>query len=324
MILVTGGSGFVGRHLVKALIGGTEAVRVLTRSASSVQGLSGAEIVIGDLADAASVARAVDGVRVVIHLAARVAGSDHGAADVFAMNVHATATLAAASREAGIEQFIHVSSGGVYGNGRTSTLHRETDRPQPGDAYERSKLAAEEVLVERLSHGRTSFTMLRSAGIYGHGRAATRAFFDEVRRRRYWIHGSPNVLVHPTHVTDVVQACRLVLDRAHDSPRVVNVAGERALPFQEYVALVAAALDVPVRQLVVPSRVGRPAARAAATGMRLVGAPVPATVDRMRSAWINRGLDISLAQRMLGFSPISLRDGLRQTVEAMRVDSRTA
>ncbi|CAN5920493.1 hypothetical protein BH11GEM2_BH11GEM2_39610 [soil metagenome] len=323
MILVTGGSGFVGRQLVKAL-GGTEAVRVLTRSASSVQGLSGADVVIGDLADAASVERAVDGVRVVIHLAAHVAESDHGASDAFAMNVHATATLASASRAAGVEQFIHMSSGGVYGNGRTSTPHRETDRPQPGNAYERSKLAAEEVLTEQLSHGRTTFTMLRSAGIYGHGRAATRAFFDEVRRRRYWIHGSPNVLVHPTHVSDVVQACRLALDHPHDSPMVVNIGGERAVPFQEYIALVAVTLDVSIRQWVMPSRVGAPAARAVASALRLIGAPVPAAVDRLSGPWINRALDISLARRVLEFRPIPLHDGLRQTVEAMRVDSRTA
>jgi nucleoside-diphosphate-sugar epimerase len=193
------------------------------------------------------------------------------------MNVHATATVASASRAAGVEQFIHMSSGGVYGNGRTSTPHRETDRPQPGNAYERSKLAAEEVLTEQLSHGRTTFTMLRSAGIYGHGRAATRAFFDEVRRRRYWVHGSPNVLVHPTHVTDVVQACRLVLDRPYDSPKVVNIGGERALPFQEYIALVAVTLDVSIRQWVMPSRVGAPAARAVASALRLIGSTARST-----------------------------------------------
>jgi nucleoside-diphosphate-sugar epimerase len=323
VILVTGGSGFVGRHLIKALCG-TEAVRVFTRSASSVAGIPDVDVAVGDLTDAAAVERAVDGVRAIIHLAARVAENDHGAADAYAMNVHATSTLASASRAAGVEQFIHLSSGGIYGNGRTSTPHRETDRTDPGNAYERSKLAAEEVLNEQLSHGRTTFTMLRSAGIYGHGRPATRAFFEEVRRRRYWIHGSPNVLVHPTHVADVVQACRLVLDRPHDSPAVVNIAGERAVRFQEYVALVAAALDVPVRQWVVPSRVGPPAARVAARAIRLVGAPVPAIVDRLGRRWVNRALDISLAEGALGFRPISLRDGLRETAEAMLLDPRSS
>ena len=318
MILVTGGRGFVGRHLVEALSGGTEAVRVLTRSVSLVVAREGVSFIEGDLMDTRSLERAVNGARAVIHLAARLASPPEPPAALYAFNVGSTAALAAAARAAGVEHFIHMSSGGVYGDGRQAESHRETDSPCPGNAYERSKLDAEGAVTERLRGSRVRCTILRPAGIYGAGRAATQAFFDEVRHRRMWLLGYPNVIVHPTHVSDVVQACVRTLDAGSDAPQLLNVAGERPLRFQELVTLAAEALGVRVRQLAIPGLLGRPLGRAIAGSFRLVGAPVPGTIDRAQRRWVNRGLDTSLARRLLGFAPVTLRDGLRETVEASR------
>jgi UDP-glucose 4-epimerase len=314
VILVTGGTGFVGRHLVDALAARGDQVRVLTRSERTPP-RTGVTMVVGDLADEPSLERAVRGARVVVHLAARLA---HGVGDERAwydFNVRTSATLATAAKRAGVQRFIHVSSGGVYGDGVSATPHAEADPPRPGNAYERSKLAAEQATVESLASSATSCAILRPAGIYGRGRPATMRFFDEVRRRRLWVHPTPNVIVHPTHVSDVVQACMRLLDRP-DVAGVLNIGGARALPFQELVALTAAALGVKARQLVVPAAVGRPLGRVASSLLAAARLPAPAALERAARPYVNRALDTTLARTRLGFVPIELGAGLRASLPA--------
>ncbi len=279
---------------------------------------TGVEIATGDLTDAASLARAVSGIHTIIHLAARLHSPVQSPDELHEFNVGSTAAMAMVARSSSVQRFVHVSSGGVYGDGRTLEPHRESDTPTPGNAYERSKLAAEGALRDRLAGSSVAWVILRPAGIYGAGRPATAAFFDRVRGQRLWLHSTPNVIVHPTHVSDVVQACLRVLDASGIERRVFNVAGERSLPFHEFVAMTADALGVRARQLVIPSLVGRPLARAAAGGMRAVGMHVPERLDRVARAAVNRALDISLARRVLGFTPTDLPAALRESVEAMR------
>jgi nucleoside-diphosphate-sugar epimerase len=317
VILVSGGTGFVGRHLVDALHARGEAVRVLSRSASLPPGWRDVELAHGDLADPSSLDRALVGVDTVVHLAARLPAPGDDPDRLFALNVQGTAALASAARSAGVARFLHVSSGGVYGDGATGAPHRETDPPNPGNAYERSKLAAEDALRDALAGSTLTHAILRPAGIYGAGRPATAAFLDEVRHRRLWLHVTPHVIVHPTHVSDVVQGCLRALE-AHDlRDAVINLAGERALPLQEFVALAASTLGVGTRQLVLPTVVGIPVGRAVGAAFTVVGRRAPDPVRRAARRYVNRSLDISRARERLGFDPIPLAEGLRATVQTL-------
>jgi nucleoside-diphosphate-sugar epimerase len=274
------------------------------------------EIVAGDLADAPSLGAAVRGADTVVHCAARVSATTDGARDTFEFNVRATEAVARATRTAGAKRFLHLSSGGVYGDGRTGIAHREADAPNPGTAYEHSKLAAEKSVRCELDDSRVDYVILRPAGMFGPGRQATLAFFDEIRRRRLWVHGSPNVIVHPTHVSDVAQACMKMLNLDRWTERVVNIAGERALRYQDFIALAASVVGVRARQFVIPAPVGRPIALTAASALRLARLRVPEAIDRAGRAYINRALDISLARRVLGYEPAALEGALRQAAEA--------
>jgi UDP-glucose 4-epimerase len=315
VILVTGGTGFVGRHLVDALAARGDAVRVLTRHRPTSASHPSVEHFAGDLTDRAAIDRAVHGAHTVVHLAALVGDAAHPD-DLATVNVRASADVAAAARRAGVRRFVHMSSGGVYGNGETATPHRETDPPRPRTAYERSKLAGEEAVQRALGGSEVAFLILRPAGIYGASRGETLAFFNEVRRRTLWLHASPNVIVHPTHVSDVVQACIRTLRLDAWTDRVINIAGERPVRFQEFVDLTARALHVRAAQLAVPAWIGRPVASTAMRLLQIVRAPVPVSIERASRAHINRSLDTSLAKRALGLQPIELEVGLRQTAEA--------
>jgi nucleoside-diphosphate-sugar epimerase len=317
VILVSGGTGFVGRHLVDALRARGKAVRVLSRSASLPSGWRDVDLVRADLADASSLGPALVGVDTVVHLAARMPAPGDDRDRLVALNVQGTRALASTARAAGVARFLHVSSGGVYGDGATFAPHRESDPPNPGTAYERSKLAAEEALRDAFAGSSVAHVILRPAGIYGAGRPATAAFLEEVRLRRLWFHVTPHVIVHPTHVSDVVQGCVRALETDDLRDAVINLAGERPLPLQDFVALAAATLGVGTRQLVLPTAVGIPVGRALAAAFAAVGRRAPDPVRRAARQCVNRSLDTSLARARLGFDPIPLADGLRATIQTL-------
>jgi nucleoside-diphosphate-sugar epimerase len=147
-VLVTGATGRIGSRLVPRLLEHREAVRVIAREPSRAEALRerGAEVVKGDLREPADLARALDGTRSVIHLAAAFRGVPDE--EAVAVNERATIALGRACVEAGIARFVFASTNLIYGPGRGRPA-READEPGPDGAYgvyPRTKAAAERAL----------------------------------------------------------------------------------------------------------------------------------------------------------------------------------
>lgn len=144
--LVTGGAGFIGSHLVDALVEGDHTVRVLddlsTGRRDNVH--PDAELHVGSIADAEAVRRAVDGVEVVFHLGAlgAVARSVADPRTSDEVNVHGTLTVLTLARDAGVRRVVFASSSSVYG-GATIVPTPETVPTRPRSPYAVSKLAGE-------------------------------------------------------------------------------------------------------------------------------------------------------------------------------------
>ena len=143
-ILVTGGTGFVGRTAVPTLQAAGHAVRLALRESSAAAAVE--SVVVGDLGPATDWERALEGVDAVVHLAARVhVMRDHaGSAEEFKRtNADGTLRLARAAADAGARRFVFVSTIKVNGESTTTQPFRADDEPHPCDDYGRSKLAAE-------------------------------------------------------------------------------------------------------------------------------------------------------------------------------------
>lgn len=314
MILVTGGTGFLGRAVVDALGAGGHAVRVLARR--PVEGAAfgpTAEVVLGDLRDAPSLDRAVAGAEAVVHAAAVLTLDAGGEAALRAVNVEGTRALAHAARRAGVRRFVHVSTAGVYGDD-DRTPAREDSPARATRPYERSKRDAERALLDALAGTDVEWTVLRPAGIYGPGRAATARFVREVGRRRVWLHGPTEVIVHPTYVDDVVAAVRLSLLRDDLAGETLNVAGARWLRYEELIALVAMELGRRVRQLRVPRAPARHLAQAVAGACRVARRPIPVRVQGSCRRHAGRAVDTSKARALLGVDPLPLETGIARTI----------
>lgn len=148
-VLVTGGGGFIGSHLVEALADG-RLVRVLDDfSTGSMANLAWAagndrvEVIDGDLRDRAALRRALAGVGVVYHLACRNVRHSLGhPVENHEVNATGTLLLLQEARQAGVRRFVHVSSSEVYGTARTAPI-TEAHPCWPETVYGASKLAGE-------------------------------------------------------------------------------------------------------------------------------------------------------------------------------------
>ena len=173
IILVTGANGFVGRHVVSALTQAGWHVRSAQRSVNSTS--STADLVTGlELGPSTNWQAALNGVQVVIHLAARAHRSKNiqeRERDLyFSINVDGTLQLARSALSAGVQEFIFLSSVAVNGSttdGRAP--FSEDDVPAPNTVYGRTKAAAEQRLSELAANGTMSITAIRAPMIYGAG-----------------------------------------------------------------------------------------------------------------------------------------------------------
>lgn len=165
--LVTGASGFIGGHLVAALLKDNYRVRCLVRKTSSLSSIprDQVELVYGDLEDQSSLEEAVAGVDYIFHLAGRVKGVNRR--EFFHTNREGTVHLLRAVERAKKKprSFIYVSSQAAAGPSPDGRPLTEADPPRPVSYYGESKLAAEEEI--KRSAGLAGAVIIRPAVVYG-------------------------------------------------------------------------------------------------------------------------------------------------------------
>jgi nucleoside-diphosphate-sugar epimerase len=171
--LVTGGAGFIGSHIVHALVTAGATVRVLDDlSTGHLHNLDGVQdsvdFVRGSLTDPAIVRRAVSGVDFVIHQAAipSVPRSVKDPVATNAANIDGTLNLLVAARDAGVKRLVYASSSSIYGD--TPTLPKdETMPPHPQSPYALQKLTAEEYCRLFWEQYGLQTVMLRYFNVFG-------------------------------------------------------------------------------------------------------------------------------------------------------------
>lgn len=168
-VLITGAEGFVGRHLTEALTSLGAECRLAVRSARPNDERV---ISIGDIGPATEWGRALDGIQLVVHLAARAHILRETAADPWEqfkrVNVDGTATLVAAAVDAGVRRFVYVSSIGVHGDSSKAGALTEKSPLEPISLYAKSKLAGEDA-ARSLAADKLELAIVRPPLVYGHG-----------------------------------------------------------------------------------------------------------------------------------------------------------
>lgn len=223
-VLITGGAGFIGRHLIAASLERGHEVRVLDNfSTGRREGLEALplEVIEGDIRDDADLERALDGTHAVLHHAAlpSVPGSildPVGYADV---NITGTVKLAAACERHGVHRLVFASSSAVYGESERTPI-RETDPLEPLSPYGAHKLTTEHLLRIASRNGTLDTVSLRYFNVFGPGQdpesayaAAIPKFWARCRTNRPpVVFGDGGQTRDFIHVSDVAELNLLMLE----------------------------------------------------------------------------------------------------------------
>jgi nucleoside-diphosphate-sugar epimerase/predicted dehydrogenase len=231
-ILVTGGTGFIGTHLVRALCADGEGpVRVLVRDMRKAWRLKGlpVEIVSGDLSDARALRSALEGVSVVYHLAATMGGRWD---DYVEGTVRGTERLIDAALAARVERFVYTSSIAVYGVPRGVRGPVTEEAPYPTrdlTPYIRSKIEAEQIILEAARTKGLPATILRPGVVYGPGGKAGLSRIGYPIGRWFVIVGLNDIELPLVYVGNVVKALRLAARSGRSVGQVYNVVDDAGI-----------------------------------------------------------------------------------------------
>lgn len=317
--LVTGGSGFVGRHLILTLLAEGDEVLALARSEESaavVEAL-GATVVRGDLvalaSDPAPLTDALRGVHTVVHAAAEVRpGGDPAALE--RINVGGTEAVLAAARAAGVRRLVHVSTEAVLADGHP-LRHVDESAPYPAHfagAYGRTKAEAEKRVL-RANDRRLRTVAVRPRLVWGPGDTTVLpGVLAAARAGRWsWIAGG-RYLTSTCHVDNLCAGVVAAADRGVGGSAYFLTDGA-PLELRDFLSRLAATQGVELGNRSLPRPLARWAATALEQGARLVrrdGEP-PLTREVLALLGHEVTVDDTRARTELRYSPVvSVEEGL--------------
>ena len=240
LYLVTGAGGFVGSFVTKLLLDRDFKVRAMIRNPKQRADLekSGAEVVIADMKDTASLKQAVAGVNGIFHIAGlfRQAGLPESEFD--AVNAVGTRNLFEVAIEAGVSRIIHCSTVGVI-EPRQDVSSNEEDPYSPADMYQRSKMDGEKIALEFYQGGKISGVVIRPAMIYGPGDDRTLKIFHMISKGKFFYVGKGDKLVHWIDVRDLAVAFLLAMEREERNDEIYIITGRTAVKLKEMADLIA-------------------------------------------------------------------------------------
>ena len=317
-VLVTGGTGFTGKALVKRLLDlGHQVVAMDYKEGIKTAELRqwGAEVVIGSVTDRALVDRVMKGVDVVQHLAAAFRELNVDNEYYREVNVGGTRNVLEAALREKVKKVIYCSTCGVHGN--VDHPPAGEDAPiQPADYYQQTKYEAEPVALDYVKKG-LPVVIIRPAAIYGPG-DPERFFmiFKRVMKGKFPMFGNGKTLYHPVYIDNLVDAHILAMEPGRGVGEAYLIADAEFYPIEEIVKKVAAALKVdvkiphyPVWPVVVVGHICETICKP----FKITPPIFPRRVDWYRQ---NRAFKIDKARRDLGYDPkVGLDEGLRLTAE---------
>jgi 2-alkyl-3-oxoalkanoate reductase len=322
-VCVTGGTGFVGGALVRRLLSQGVSVQVLARPSARAQALRthGVRVVLGDLRDSASIERAVEGMDVVYHVAAKVESS--GTRDDFIeTNARGTERVLTACHAHGIGRVIYESSLGVYGlvqpGGQIDEGTRYDEHLELREFYAQSKILADGIAISFARKSGLPLVIFRPGLIYGPGKSLPLGLLGFRVGSANFVFGNRDHRIPLNYVENLLDAMQLAAERKGSGLRQYNIVDDENLTLGEYHEVRAA--EEETQTLFLPG------------GLVLFGAPVADSFLRAVSFGRSSGIGLPkhqveralqdrwyVTQRVreeLGWTPrVQLEEAVKRSVE---------
>ena len=320
--LITGGTGFLGSHLVRQLVEvGNRDLRVMATAIPDWLVDLGVETLEGSITNADDVKRAVQDIKEIYHLAGKVSRERDQAREMYAIHVEGTRLLADAAREAGVKSIVLASTSGTIAVTADGDVSPDETYPQPLDIISRwpyyaSKSFQEMAALERFSGKGLRLVIMNPSLLLGPGDdrlSSTKVVLDFMGRK---INAVPTGGLSFVDVRDTGKAFRTAMKRGRHGERYLL--GAANWTFSKFFGRLERLTKVSAPLLALPSRV-------MVTGSQLIdslfkqwdmASPVePGSIEMAQYFWY---LNCNKATRELGFRPRDPGETLQDTVSYLR------
>lgn len=319
-VLVTGATGFIGKHLVRKLTGQGDNVRCLVRATSNIAPLQkmGVEFATGDITHYESVLDAAQGVDLIYHGAALVEVGAAGRSEYYLLNVEGVRNILKACEAAGVKRLIHISTQSVAFDFSPKHNAGETE-PFPRkyrDFYSETKALGETEVLNAAKEGRVSAVAIRPTWVWGPGDTTILPIMAKMARRKQLVLvGGGRAEASTSYVENVCDSLILAAKHEEISGEVFLVTDDERITAREFICGMADAAGFARPRLSVPYGVAYVSAAVFEKLHALSGSKKPPLMTRYAIALTGRNLTYSCekAKRMLGYEPaVNVQEGMRR------------
>ncbi len=293
MILIVGGTGFVGGHLIRRLRQAGAPVRAVVRSPNKAQALKdlGVEIVSGDISNKASLEKAAAGVERVVHLVGII--QEAPGVTFRGVHVEGTKNLLEAAKKAGVRHFFYQSALGT--------------RPGAKSEYHKTKWDAEELVRQ----SGIPFTILRPSLIYGPGDKFTIRMSEMLKRSPVLpVIGSGKSKIQPVYIDDVVTCIQKIVMSDAFLNEIYEIGGPEQLTYEELTTAIAEAKGIKRPALHIPLFFMKPAAKVLET---ILSNP-PVTTEQLIMLQEDNVCSLQDIREVFGIEPVKFNEGLKKFI----------
>lgn len=298
---LTGVSGFIGKNILQELYRHNRDIHILLRNSHQqhyfTRHFAHSRPFPGDLRDEKSLAAFCEDCTVIIHIAGLVRAQTDD--EIRQVNIEGTRNLLQAAEKAGVNHFIYFSSGAVD--------HLD-------GIYAESKKHAEEAVRQ----SKVPWVILRLSEIYGPGdNFGITSLFPKIKGWPIFpVIGKGDYTLQPLSVFCLCKVIHDLLDRLPESSgKIIHLAGPHPLPFREIIETISNALDAHPRIVHIPTWLALAVARILSV---IPGKKITDT-HQIKRVLVPKHWDISIAQNLLGFSPLPFHEGLLECIRCSHV-----
>jgi len=322
-VFVTGGTGFVGSHLIQRLAQDGHELCCLVRKTSDVRLLEevGATLITGDVTDKASLLEGMEGCDWVANLANIYEFWVANRQIYTDVNVHGTRNVMECALEAGVSKVVHVSTSVIYGKPADCPFTEESPvGPVRFSEYAQSKYDGDLIAWELYDQKGLPLIMIYPGAVVGpRDDKATGRYIQNLIRGRMPVRAFPDSILTWVHVRDVVETIVRALE-TKDNLGEKYLAGKHQLSLQEMTEMVGDISGVPLPKIRLPDPLVKMGAALLTWLAKLTKKPpmLGMSVDQMRTMKEDLRFDGSKAERELGIAYSPIRTALEEAIASYR------
>lgn len=319
-ILVTGGTGFIGSHLVEELVRNNLEVRIIARNKKKSVQLFGdtVECIEGDILETSKIEKAIEGVDVVFHLASIINVGNVPDEFYYKVNVEGTENLLRACLKKGVKKIVFSSSVNVYPPLSNSPF-TEDSMCDPDEILGKTKLEAENRIKKICENSDLEFINLRIARVYGPRDFSLLKLFRQINSGFFLMIGKGKGIIQPVFVKDVVDALILSLEKEEIKNETFIIAGSEAITKRDFCNEIAKCMGKKISPFYIPAFLAIPPIYLFEKLSVLLKKDPVLSRRKVRFFLTSQSFKIEKAMKILGFEPkVRLNEGLMLTIQWYR------